>query len=300
MRLNSFRSVMLLVRAALLSVVFATLVAMPAVAKEKPEWRSWPLGDRFTASVGLYRPKLDTKAAIGDAEGNLGALIGFEETLGLSDTKNTPIINFRWRVSKRNVLSMNYFELDRSSTQNSTFKLFVEDPPVERDVTLPLSAVFNIESIDITYDYSIIFTKKHNLGIGLGLALQKLEFGFKPTADCDGSDFPDCDVVEPHEAKATAPLPTFNIMYQYAINDKWIIDTSFGYLSLELELDNNEDLGGEIWNINAGIVWKAWEHAGFNLGYKLFDVNVDYQKREVVAAADYDYRGVFAGVSAFF
>jgi hypothetical protein len=195
---------------------------------------------------------------------------------------------------------MGYFRLDRDSDKDSTIVIFVNtDPPEEQEVSLPLSSVFNIESVDIGYSYSVIFTEKHNLGLGLGIALQNLEFGFEPSPNCDN---PNCDRVEPRSAKATAPLPTFKIVYQYAINDKWIVDTDIGYLALELELDadSNEDLEGRIWNVSAGIRWKTWDHVGFQVSYKYFDVDVDYQKRSLVAEADYDYRGFLLGIDAYF
>jgi len=286
-------------------VVLAAVIALsPAlgIAKEKPEWRSWPMGDRVIGSVGYYKPKLETNAAVSDSNGNLGALISFEDTLGLSDNKGTAIGAVWWRISKRNSLSLNYFNLDRSSSQDSTIGIFIANPTpppdfFEQDVTLPLSAVFNIESIDITYAFSAVFREKHNLAFGLGLALQNLQFGFKPSENCTGSV---CDLVEPREAKATAPLPTVKVIYQYAINDKWIVDTDIGYFALDLELDNKEDLSGRIWNASATIRWKAWDHVGLNLGYKLFDVEVDYQKRDLVAAANYNYRGFVLGLDAFF
>ena len=287
-------------------ILLAAVIALsPAlgVAKEKPEWRSWPMGDRVIGSVGYYKPKLNTQAAVSDSDGNLGALISFEETLGLSDSKGTAIAGVNWRISKRNSLSFNYFKLDRNSTQDSTISIFVPNPgtpppdSVEIDVTLPLSAVFNIQSIDITYSFSVIFTEKHNLALGLGLALQDLQFGFRPSENCTGAV---CDQVEPREAKATAPLPTFKVVYQYAINDKWIVDTNVGYFALDLELDDKEDLSGQIVDVSAAIRWKTWNNVGFSLGYKFFDVDFDYKKRELLAAADYDYRGFVLGVDAFF
>jgi hypothetical protein len=283
----------------------AIVVLSPAIvaAKEKPEWRSWPLGQRMIGAVGYYKPKLETQAAIGDANGYLGALISFEETLGLSDSKGTAIADIQWRISKRNSLAINYFKLDRSSSQDSTLRVLVPnlDPPptaVVIDVTLPISAVFNIESVDITYAFSAIFTEKHNLAFGLGLALQNLQFGYRPSENCTNEVL--CSLVEPREAKATAPLPTFKAIYQYAINDKWLVDTSLGLFAVDLELDDTEDLDGEIWNISAGILWKTWDHVGFNLGYKYFDVDINYQKRDLIAAAKYKYSGFVLGINAFF
>jgi hypothetical protein len=284
--------------------ILVASISMSAMAKEKPEWRSSPLGDRMVVGIGYYLPKLRTKATVSDANGNLGALISFEDTLGLSDSDAVPIAFVGWRISKRNYLEMNYFKLDRSSTQDSTIDIAVANPSPPPDfltteVTLPLSAVFNIQSIDITYAFSPIFTEKHNLGLGIGLALQELEFGFQASENCDVQ--PACsNFGAPRSAKAGAPLPTFKLIYQYAINDKWVVDTNIGYFALDLELDSNENIGGRIWNASAAVRWNVWNHVGFNLTYKYFDVDLDYQKRELVALANYDYRGFVLGMHASF
>lgn len=284
--------------------ILVASISMSAVAKEKPEWRSWPLGTRLVGGIGYYMPELRTEAVVSDSNGNLGALISFEDTLGLSDSESTPIAFVGWRISKRNYLEMNYFELDRSASQDSTIGIAVTNPNPPPDyltesVTLPLSAVFNIRSIDITYAFSPIFTEKHNLGLGIGLALQELEFGYQASENCDVQ--PACsNFGAPRTADAVVPLPTFKLIYQYAINDKWLIDTNIGYIALDLELDSKENIGGQIWNVSAAVRWKTWNHVGFNLSYKYFDVDLDYQKRDLVAVANYDYRGVLVGIEAYF
>ena len=263
----------------------------------------------MTGTVGYYKPKLNTQAAIATGGDEVGVLISFEDTLGLSDSKGTGIVGLKWRVSKRNELSMNYFKLDRSSDKDVAIDFFINiddvDPPIseEGSVELPISSVFNIKSIDITYAFSAIFTQKHNLAFGIGLALQNLQFGFKPSANCTGEY---CSQVEPKEAKATAPLPTFKVVYQYAINDKWIVNTDLGYFALDLELEKEkgEEISGRILNLSAAIQWKTWDHVGFNLGYKFFDVDLDYERLggtiPYKATADYDYRGFVLGLDGFF
>lgn len=290
-------------RSCLVPLAVFALLSQPAVAKERPEWRSWPLGARITAAIGYYDPKLETKGAVSDANGNLGALISFEDTLGLSDNEGTAIGFLNWRISKRNALGLNYFKLNRSASQDSTIVIAVANPSpppdfLQTEVTLPISAKFNIQSLDITYTFSPIFTERHNLGIGLGLALQELEFGYQASENCESIL---CEQFGPPRiANSTAPLPTLKLVYQYAINDKWIVDTSIGYFALDLELDTNENIDGSLWNVGAGIRWKAWEHAGFSLGYKYFDVDLGYEKRNLAAKAIYKYQGFVVGADAFF
>ena len=64
---------------ALLLAAIVALTPLAGVAKEKPEWRSWPLGDRFFGTVAWFRPNLDTEVGISDSSGNIGALINLNQ-----------------------------------------------------------------------------------------------------------------------------------------------------------------------------------------------------------------------------
>jgi hypothetical protein len=288
----------------LLLALFIVLSPSVGIAKEKPEWRSWPMGDRMVGAISGYRPHMNTQAFVSDEDGNLGVGISFEDSLGLENKKTVPLAYASWRISKRNAVSIDYFKLDRNNTQNSFVLIRVPTGELPPDDTtdikaeLPISALFNIQSIDITYAFSVLFTEKTNLALGLGLALQELEFGIAASDDCD---IPQCDNFgAPRTAKSTAPLPTFKVIWQYAFTEKWLLDTSIGYFALELDLDSNEKLEGSIWNAGATVRWKTWKNFGFNAGYKFFDVDIDYQKRSLIAGADYDYRGFTLGIEAFF
>lgn len=290
-------------RLVILLAVLTGMLSGPVVAGEKPEWRSWPTGARFSGFVGYYRPKLNTQAVVSDENGYLGGLISFEDTLGLDSNKSTFLAYVDWRISKRNQLRFDYFQLDRAATQDSlvTLSAVNPDPPPDflvREVELPLSAKFNIKSYNLTYAFSPLFTPRHDLAIGLGLALQKLEFGYQPTSDCN---IPACDQFgDPRSVDSTAPLPTFNILYTYSFNENWQLRGNIGYLELGFELDDNESLDGSIVNGSVGAVWAPWKHVGFSIAYKFFDVDVDYEKRDLRAKADYDYKGFVFGVSAFY
>ena len=95
---------------------------------------------------------------------------------------------------------------------------------------------------------------------------------------------------------ATSPLPTLNVGFNYAFNDKWIFESKLGRLAVEAELGDDEILGGQIINAFAGVRWKAFQHAGFFANYQLFDVDVDFRERGAKWTVDYDYKGPPIGV----
>ncbi len=271
------------------------LLSCSAVAKEKPEWRSWPTGERVVGSIAIYWPKLDTKVTIGDSEGNVGALISFEQTLGLSDNKATAFGYLDWRFFKRHSLSFNYFELNRSSSQAAGVVISIGGESFEAN--LPINTFFDIEALEIHYSYSILFDRKKDLSIGIGVSMQNLGFGLQQTEDCGVPII--CDDLRA-SYKTTVPLPTLNVRWVYAFTDKWLLDIGAGWLAVELELGDKEDLEGSIWNATGVVRWKTWQHVGFNFGFKHFDVNVDYRKRDAIATLKYEYNGLVFGVEGYY
>ncbi len=58
------------------------LISFQVFAGDKPEWRSWPNGERLQLGVSGYLPSLDTTVAIGDASETVGTVISFERIIG--------------------------------------------------------------------------------------------------------------------------------------------------------------------------------------------------------------------------
>jgi len=270
------------------------VLAQPVFADSHREWRDWPLGERVVVAVGLYSPRLDTQVRVSDSQGNVGTALSFEQTLGLADNKTTPIGYIDWRFFKRHSLTLNYFDLNRSGNNSAGVIIKVGDQVI--NASLPVQSFFDIRSIDLMYSYSLLFREKFELALGLGIAMQELEFGLQGTDACQ---LPDCGSVS-ERVDADAPIPTLDLRFRYAFTDKWIFDSRLGWLGAEFELDDSQDLSGNIWNIAATLRWKAWEHFGFNAGYKYFNVDIDSQKRDLLAEIDYRYNGIVLGVEAFF
>ena len=158
-------------------VSLGMLLAMSAAAKEKPEWRSWPSGDRVYGSISWFKPSIDTQASIGDSSGNLGATINFETSLGLADSKSTALAGLNWRISKRNGITFDYFRLDRSATKVDGITIEIGDSSFTPSLNFPVASSFDIEAYNLRYSFSAIATEKMDLTLGIGVSLQDLSFG---------------------------------------------------------------------------------------------------------------------------
>jgi len=282
-------------KASILTVTLIVLLAasQPVAAQSSNDWENWPTGDRWRIGAGYFAPDLDTKVVVTDSSGNLGTGISFEQNLGLSDNEGTGMLFVDWRFFKRHAVSYRYFELKRSATTNSSVAIRVGEEVF--DVNLPITSFFDITAHEISYSYSLLFDQKKELFLGVGVSIQDLALGIQGTESS-----PNPGELINSTLDSTAPLPTLNIGFDYAFSDKWIFQSRFGWLAVELDFAADRDLSGEIINANAGILWKAFENVGFFANYQVFDVNVDYVNAGVRFAVDYDYQGPVLGVSVNF
>jgi len=274
-------------------VVLVMSASVSAVAKEdrpKPEWRNWPLGERFAIAAGAFKPSIETEVrAVSTGDINPGAAISFERDLGMKDSTTRPLASANWRFAKRHSLYFRYFDLDRSGDTISNVNIKFGDETIT--IGLPVESYFDIETIEISYAYSILFDRKKDLSIGLGISFQDIQAGIR-SIDAGSIIKEDLDVL--------APLPTFNARFQYAFTDKLSGIVSLGWLAVEAELGEKENLDGSIWNSSAGVRYKAFNNVAFSLIYSVFDVDIDYDKRDLAGFIDYKYHGPVLGVDYSF
>ena len=261
----------------------------PAYAQGEPDWRSWPMGERFAVNVGSFFANLDTKVRLDASDGSLGTGIDFEQDLGLDDTQTRIMAGGYWRFFKRHRLDVSYFDLDRSGDSSSTVNIKFGDQEFELD--LPLHAFLDIEVFNLGYSYSILFDEKKELAVGLALSFQDLTAGLQGTVAGQPLEVSESSSV-------LAPLPTFTGRFSYAITPKWIVDTNIGYFTIEVD-SGGDELSGDIIAGNAGVRWQLLKHFNLGLMYQFFVVDVNTKSETKQLAVEYDYFGpvLFAGWS---
>ena len=153
------------------------LIGFPAHAKEKPEWRNWPLGKRAGLAIGAFFADLSTEARIDVPGGRLGTAISFERNLGQDNTKTRPLVNAYWRFTKRQRLELFYFNLDRSGDSISNFTIRFGDRQFQAN--LPIETFFDVEVINLGYSFSPIFDEKKEFKIGLALSFMDFAAGLR-------------------------------------------------------------------------------------------------------------------------
>ena len=260
-----------------------------ALAQEGDSWRDDPYGKRFVLGVGLYGPRLDTQVRLDSSNGILGTLIDFESTLGMDDHARLPLILGYYRLAKKHRITFEYFRLNRSGLSTNQGAIRFGD--VIFPGFLPLESYFNVDVFALGYSYSIIHDAKKELAFGFGVQFQDIETGIAG-APGPGLISSNADVF--------APLPTFSASFDYAISDKWVFTSLVGVFGIELNLGDDSELAGEIHQVNAGIVYKAFENVGFALHYNYFSVDVDVNDPGWMGLLKYEYRGPVLSASIYF
>ena len=157
-------------------------------------------------------------------------------------------------------MALTYFELDRSGSEITETTIRIGDKVF--NVDLPISSYFDIDTLSLAYQYSLVFDEKKELAIGIGIAKQDIVFGLAGNSGIG--------LIE-ERSDSTIPLPTFNITGGYALTDKWSIRAGIGILSLELELSGDDDFSGEIFQLGVMAYHQTFKNVRFGIGYSAFD-----------------------------
>ena len=102
------------------------------------------------------------------------------------------------------------------------------------------------------------------------------------------------------ESDLTAPLPTIALAGGYAFTDKWIFRAGVGFLAVEVDLGQEDDLEGTTFEANAFLHHQTFENVRFGIGYSVFDLDMSWTDKGKLTAVEYNYHGPHLTVTATF
>jgi len=220
--------------------------------------------DAWLMSGGVLWAESNVTANLNSGALGVGALIDFEDDMGLDESSLIGLFDARWHFTKRWQLEVEYFKLDRDNEKQ------VQRTVDWGDVSIPVDALakgtFNIEDFRVSVGYSFFRTKDKEVGIGLGAHVAKLEAGLSTRNF--GSEFAD----------QTAPLPFVTIYARMALTDRWLLSMRVDRLSLD-----TGDIDGKVFSSGLDVIYQPWRHFNIGLGYR--DVNFQ------ISSVSDDWRG---------
>ncbi|HSA69096.1 MAG TPA: hypothetical protein VLF65_05780 [Burkholderiales bacterium] len=245
----------------LLGIAFTAATAARAQS-EIPDHPA--LSAKWYFGAGLFIPKTTTEARLTSSTLGAGAIINFEDSLGMDDEKEVPGFMARWRIGHRWRLEAEYFELNRSQTRGTNREIQWGD--VVFPINTQVSSSFDFSDLRVSVGYSFFRTKDKELGVGLGFHVAA--YDIRLSAAALGSESED----------VTAPLPVFTAYGQFALTDRWAVGARLDRLSLEYD-----KYDGSIGSLGLDLMYQPFRNFGLGIGYRatLFDLTVSDDNREL-------------------
>lgn len=253
---------------AVTTLVVVSLISLArAAAAEESEERipDHPLlSDAWYVSAGVLWTESNVTANLNRGAIGAGALIDFEDDMGLDETSVIGLFNARWHFTRRWQLEVEYFKLDRDNEKQ------VQRTVDWGNLNIPIDALakgtFNMEDFRVSVGYSFFRSKDKEVGVGLGAHVARLEAGLSTRNF--GSDF----------ASETAPLPFLTVYARMALTDRWLLSVRVDRLSLD-----TGDIDGKVFSSGFDVVYQPWRHFSIGLGYR--DINFQ------ISSLSDDWRG---------
>ena len=157
-----------------IALIGATILPSPAMADGDYN----QMNDRFRIYLGGFWPQVDSTININGEILPPGPPVSIEDTLGVEDSDFVAWGGARWRISRRNSLELEFFQLNRDGGTSGTF-----NPPIQLDDYVIQSGAIQT-SYDttvgrLTYGFSVVRNERMDIQLKLGLHLASLEAGIR-------------------------------------------------------------------------------------------------------------------------
>ena len=248
--------------------------SVPVKKKPAPPW--WV--ERFSVSAGVFTPISDIELEVGSEDGSFGTTVDLEDDLGFKRSTTSFVGNLQWRASRRSRFELNYFQTNRKSTHTLDKDIEFKDSTFHSNATV--NAFVNTTIFQFSYGYAFFLNPRFEAGLQIGTHIvgSKAGMGLANTSIGSGSRETNFDF--------TAPLPDIGIWGGYGIDNHWVVNGAFNYLSLTVG-----DIKGSILSYNAGITYVTQTKFSASLLYAGLNFNVDVTKDHHKGYFKWQYNG---------
>jgi hypothetical protein len=241
-----------------------------------------PLTDRFSASLGGFLLGTDTTVRV-DGQGIQGSEIDLENDFGFDDTQRFRIDGY-WRMTPRQKIRLMYFDTRRTEDRVIQRDIVFQGQPYPVNTEIELT--FSTTVVELAYEFAFLRGDSYELNGTIGI--HNLKFGL------------DLDVVGQsasgsRSADANGPMPMIGVNGIWKFNDKFYLQASAQWFSISYDIYE-----GRLSDINASVVWQAFEHWGFGAGWNTFTTKLDVTGDNFHGSVDWQYGGARVFVIASF
>ncbi len=262
-------------------LLFAVVLASPALAakkNDKPGWEDW---DRLNIDVGVFSATQSTTLRLDAFDGAIGTQIDFEDNLGLEEREETPRFDLLWRYKKRSSLSVSYFKLDRDTVAPLTISIKFGDIILDPVVSENVRTVYDIEVLSAQWGYSFFRTPKWDARFTIGIYAMDI---FASIQDPSAAQADEGDVL--------APLPVVGMGFDHKLTGKWHLSGGFRYFTFEYE----DEYSGTLTEVLFGATHHTFKNVGFGIAYNYMHLDIDSTDEGFTGSLDIEHKGPFAYV----
>ena len=141
---------------------------------------SWQTDKKFVVWAQVFNSTGGTEIRVDSTTlGISGTLLDMQQDLGLDETVTLPIVGVQWRISKKHVLDLAYFELRRNGQ-------YIIEKDIRWDefvfpISLDVRSNFDTKTTRLAYRCSLISDATKEFSIGGGLHWTDIEAGISET-----------------------------------------------------------------------------------------------------------------------
>lgn len=252
-----------------------------ALAPDAPEIPHHPaLSDTWFVGVGATLMTSNTEARLQSSTG-VGAIVDFEDTLGLSQTQWVPQGIGRWRFSERWRLEAEYFRLNRNGSKTIEQDITWGDQSIAAGTLVETE--FDVSVARVSCGYSFFKTEDKEIGLALGFHVTD----FKATVGASGGTA--------ETAKLLAPLPVLSLYDQFALTDQWAIASRLDIFKLAYD-----PYRGHVLSVGIDALYQPWRHVGIGLGWRTLQIRASVDDSDWRGDLNTNYQGPVLFLSTSF
>jgi hypothetical protein len=243
-----------------------------------------PLTDRFSLSLGGFLLNTDTEVRV-DGESSQGTVIDLENEFGFDDIDRFRVDGY-WRITPRQKIRVMYFDTKRTETTTIQDEIVFQDEIYA--INTDIESTFETTVAELAYEFAFLRGDNYEVGASIGIHNLKFTLGLDVTGN-------NVNLSESRTAEANGPLPMIGLNGTWKINDKFYFQALAQFFKISYD-----PYDGRLTDFNASIVWQAFQHVGFGVGYNDFTTRVDVDGDNFQGRLKWRYGGARIFVTASF
>jgi hypothetical protein len=260
-----------------LAVLLGT-VCVPLPAQE-PDASLHPYLDRkHLFLAGAYFQEVD--AEIRERRGPVPQQAVNLSHLGVDETDTTWHLEYRYRISERWGLMAAAQRFSGEGTRGNSRAFGFG--PVQFPVGAELHSQFDVDTYILDVVYNTYRSDRAEFAIGAGIHAFDFATRIEGRKFAGRNDISDSIAFE----EMLAPLPNLRLQGFYAVNARWGLSGSFGWMSA-----NVDEWSGDFLYLSGRAQYRFADKFGIALGYQFTDVDVSRRKHRRQSEYDIEFSG---------